>query len=69
MPDLDAIHEGARLPVLTTIAEQEKELNDQSQPTVTCPCGAEGPLKMFYRCFYCDIYFCPSCAEEHFEEK
>lgn len=68
--DLEGIHEGTdREAILRTIGEQEVELLDQPTQEVTCPCGNSGPLKLMFRCFYCEIYFCPPCSEKHFEEE
>lgn len=62
------IHAGDREAVLTAISEQAALLHGQDIPTMTCPCGAHGDIDMMFRCFYCDIFFCPGCAEDHFEE-
>lgn len=69
LPDrLRAIHEGTdRMATLQTIADQHDELAGQPDATVTCPCGASGPLREAYRCQRCNIYFCRSCAETHFQ--
>lgn len=61
-----AIHDGDRDDILTANYEQAKELHSQAEPEVTCPCGASGPLRTAFQCFYCGVYFCPSCAEDHF---
>lgn len=34
--------------------------------TLVCPCGWERALVKMYRCFYCDVWFCELCANEHF---
>ncbi len=34
--------------------------------TVTCPCGWKRGITLMYKCLYCDVWFCRSCAEEHF---
>lgn len=34
--------------------------------TITCPCGWSRGIMHLYRCLYCKVYFCMSCAEEHF---
>lgn len=36
------------------------------QPIVDCICGAPIPLRFLYRCLYCGVYFCLTCAEKHF---
>lgn len=36
------------------------------QPSVACECGVSMPLRFFYKCLYCKIYLCESCAEIHF---
>lgn len=65
---LDAIHNGDRVPVLETIRDQGEELLRETSPTVTCPCGASGPVHESYRCYMCSIYFCPRCARDHFRD-
>lgn len=68
--DLEGIHNGTnRVEILRTIGKQEVELVKQSTQEVTCPCGNSGPVKLMFRCFYCEIIFCPPCAERHFEEE
>lgn len=34
--------------------------------TVMCPCGKTIKVKDAYRCLYCRVYFCGTCAERHF---
>jgi hypothetical protein len=63
---VSAIHDGQRDDILTANYEQAKELADQSNTEVTCPCGAVRPLRTTFQCFYCGIYFCPRCAKDHF---
>lgn len=59
-----------RVQTLKLIANQTKELESQEgDPQVTCPCGATGPLRTAFRCFYCEVIFCPTCAEDHFAEE
>ena len=39
---------------------------------VTCVCGNKIYLRVAYKCLYCGIWFCRSCAKRHFgtnEEK
>lgn len=64
---IEAIHAGERIPVLNAVKDQWGELKDVEE-TVTCPCGAETPVKRAFQCFYCEVWFCPGCAEQHFEE-
>lgn len=66
---VEAIHDGERIATLRAIGEQASELYDQSDPRVTCPCGKTGPLSRMFRCFYCEVIFCPPCAEDHFEDE
>ncbi|WP_043586708.1 hypothetical protein [Geminisphaera colitermitum] len=37
-----------------------------SAHTVHCPCGRPRALELAYRCLYCGVWFCASCAEAHF---
>jgi DNA-binding XRE family transcriptional regulator len=71
--DVDAVHAGERISVLEVIGNQESELYDPGSgydnvPKVTCPCGNRITWNFAYRCFYCEVIFCQSCAEDHFEE-
>jgi hypothetical protein len=33
---------------------------------VGCPCGKMVKVENAYRCLYCRVYFCATCAEKHF---
>jgi len=54
-----------RTALLQTISDQARDLSDVDAD-VTCPCGKELPVTETFRCFECEVYFCPPCAEEHF---
>lgn len=51
--------------LLETIADQARELHAHDAE-VTCPCDTTLPVKEAFRCFECEVFFCPSCAERHF---
>jgi hypothetical protein len=36
---------------------------------ITCPCGTRAPVRFLFRCLYCGVWFCQSCAEVHFGKK
>lgn len=63
----EAIHTGEREAILAALAAQHDQLRDADAPDVTCPCGDDVDLTRAFRCFYCEVWFCPSCAEEHFD--
>lgn len=63
--DVEGVHEGERVPTLRAIGNQSRELGG-TELTVTCPCGARRNVRSAFRCFYCGVWFCSSCAEEHF---
>lgn len=65
--NLEGVHEGEREATLEAIGEQASELYGKPEPSVTCPCGLTGPLPRMFRCFYCEVWFCPRHAEQHFE--
>lgn len=67
MPAPDAIHDGDRNATLTAIGEQASELHGVDRIPITCPCGTTLPLREAFRCLYCEVYWCPSCAEDHFD--
>ncbi|MEE4191537.1 MAG: hypothetical protein V2I66_08150 [Halieaceae bacterium] len=58
---------------LGVIRNQHTELVRQSNDgthvlsaTVTCPCDRERGISRAVRCLYCSIWYCETCAEEHF---
>ena len=64
---------GGWLEKLEIIENQLKESVEQEATgvtirmgTITCPCGWERSIFRMYKCLYCDIWFCVSCAESHF---
>ena len=69
MIDLSKIHQGDRISVLQTIADQSIEYIEMELPIVTCPCGNKYPMDRLYKCLYCDIFFCKGCASNHFGEE
>lgn len=66
MTDITKIHSGDRIATLRGIADQSKVTNEFIHIKIDCPCGRNGALYFFYRCFFCDIYFCKICAKDHF---
>jgi len=38
-------------------------------PDVTCVCGKTINMHYAYRCLYCGIYFCETCAKAHFGQE
>jgi hypothetical protein len=52
--------------------KQAKEIFDQvgvdleNMLWVTCPCGSRIGLSHAYRCFFCGVRFCETCAAIHF---
>jgi len=52
------------------VLNQQKEIISQGTvEEVTCPCGFKLPTRLAYRCFFCGIFFCPTCAGKHFGER
>ncbi|HEY6332797.1 MAG TPA: hypothetical protein VI756_25965 [Blastocatellia bacterium] len=33
---------------------------------VKCKCGRVQPVWFLFRCFYCGVFFCTTCARAHF---
>jgi hypothetical protein len=54
-----------RSEILETVWRQSKELV-HSTVKVTCTCGKNISLRYAYKCLYCGIFFCKSCAKNHF---
>ena len=55
---------------LSTAGHQASELKAGNETT----CGNSGCVNTLtaikgYKCFYCNIYFCSTCAESHFGAK
>lgn len=69
MSHVDDVHAGEREAVLEAIGNQAVELDEQPDPPITCPCGTTITLSLAFRCLYCDVRFCRSCAEDHFGEE
>lgn len=51
--------------LLVLIREQYKMAVSGSPPFCAC-CGVELYWHQLYRCFMCDLWFCPMCAGVHF---
>ena len=48
---------------LRQIRKAEKPL---SEALIHCACGHYTKFIYLYRCLYCSVWFCKTCAEEHF---
>ncbi|MCP4700498.1 MAG: hypothetical protein GY862_27150 [Gammaproteobacteria bacterium] len=33
---------------------------------LTCPCDKKAPIVRMFQCLYCNVWFCKTCAEQHF---
>lgn len=52
---------------LNLMYKQTTELTNTTPPHVYCECGEILAMAFEgYRCLYCDIIYCKSCAEKHF---
>ena len=51
---------------LEFIGMQEADKICSSSMKIRCPCLALRLWKEMYRCLYCGVWLCKSCAEEHF---
>jgi len=47
-------------------AIQWKQAKGVSPVVTCCECRADIPLRFLYRCLYCGLWRCQSCAEHHF---
>ena len=57
--------EAERWEVREVVKKQTWEtVNDGTR--VTCPCGHELRVIYGYRCLYCGVIFCKTCAKVHF---
>ena len=52
--------------VVTTRSLVSKQCREIHGVTVTCSCGKTVRLAMAFRCYFCGVWFCPTCAKEHF---
>ena len=50
------------------VAKQFKETTQGNVSKVTCYCGCCIPLRFAFKCFFCDEYYCATCAKEHFKQ-
>lgn len=58
--------EEERCELLRLIADQEGEIFEDVT-LVTCPgCKRKIRLRRGYRCFFCELVFCKTCAARHF---
>jgi hypothetical protein len=55
------------------VENQMQEIVSQLENAVTvadavikCPCNWHYRITNMYHCLYCKVYFCTSCAENHF---
>ncbi len=55
--------------LLIIVASQSEEVIKAWDIKVTCPCGKKVGIILAYRCLYCGVYFCTSCAVRHFGKK
>ena len=54
---------------LSMIKEQSGWGMTADKVTVKCGCNKQVKLIYAYRCLYCGIWYCRSCAQEHFGYK
>jgi hypothetical protein len=53
-------------PETKAFANKQWKQSKGEQPEIICECGESFILRSLYRCLYCKIYLCASCAEVHF---
>jgi hypothetical protein len=65
-----------RQETLELMANQIRVLHDQEKigvplmkAKIRCGCLKLLPWWVMYRCFYCGVWFCKDCAEQHFGAK
>ena len=46
--------------------KQEAEGVTVRMATLTCPCGWKRAVVKMHQCLYCKVWFCHTCAEQHF---
>ena len=51
---------------LKLVKDQEKDGVPVTNVKIRCGCLRLDKMLYMYRCLYCGIWFCKSCAEEHF---
>ena len=54
--------------VLKTVRDQHTELRALHGVFVLCICGRKIRILNSYKCFYCHVRFCRSCAKKHFDQ-
>lgn len=60
---LEWTNDPARIELLTSQWRDAVETH-----RIVCPCGRDRAIEHSYKCLYCGVWFCESCAEEHFGE-
>lgn len=64
----DEMSEEHRIEIRTLIRDQYSNIT-HGKPVI-CPCGKEiDVVRRGFRCFFCDVVFCKSCARKHFTKK
>lgn len=64
--NVQKIHDGDRYATLKTVGKQYAKIYNKHLPTIECPCGREYRINNMFKCLYCEVFFCRSCAKEHF---
>ncbi len=59
-----------RIIIVKQTRESIKEINKHKPAVeVACTCGVKKNILYMYKCFYCGIFFCKKCGEEHFKKE
>jgi len=53
-----------KIELLTLISEQSRDSMSGPPPCICCK--ASMPWRNLYKCYHCDLWFCPMCARPHF---
>lgn len=54
----------------TIVLNQQMEIIGQGTvEKVTCVCGFKLPTRLAYRCYFCGIFLCQTCAANHFGKR
>ncbi|MFW5497738.1 MULTISPECIES: hypothetical protein [unclassified Maridesulfovibrio] len=62
------IPEDERIQKRVILKKQLKAIEHGQKKAPCAECGEEVRLIYLYRCRWCGLWFCPKCAEKHFEQ-
>lgn len=66
MPLISKKHGIQNIGQMELMEQQIRESKDNPGSVIKCGCGKKQPMRFMYRCYYCGVFFCFTCAADHF---